>query len=273
MDAYFGIVCVFYGLLFFIDLYLLSRASHHVHHNQTPIAFLLCAHCFCGCIFDTNSRRQYRHHTPELDNKAYVLMDYDTGVILAQKNADTPLPPASLTKMMTGYILEQKLLNGEIKEDTPIKMSENAWCRGSGTQSCMYVELNDSAHAIDMLRGIIIQSGNDASKAVAEHIAGSEAAFATLMNEEAKKLGMTNTVFSNATGMPAPNHASAKDLAVLSKAIIKNSGKYYPIYSEKEYTYNKIKQGNRNTLLSAGCRWSKSWTHRRIGFFGGILQA
>ncbi len=188
---------------------------------------------------------------PELDNKAYVLMDYDTGVILAQKNADTPLPPASLTKMMTSYILEQKLLNGEIKEDTLIKMSENAWCRGSSTQSCMYVELNDSAHAIDMLRGIIIQSGNDASKAVAEHIAGSEAAFATLMNEEAKALGMTNTVFSNATGMPAPNHASsAKDLAVLSKAIIKNSGKYYPIYSEKEYTYNKIKQGNRNTLLS-----------------------
>lgn len=213
---------------------------------------------------------------PELDNKAYVLMDYDTGVILAQKNADTPLPPASLTKMMTDYILEQKLLNGEIKEDTPIKMSENAWCRGSGTQSCMYVELNDSAHAIDMLRGIIIQSGNDASKAVAEHIAGSEAAFATLMNEEAKKLGMTNTVFSNATGMPAPNHASgAKDLAVLSKAIIKNSGKYYPIYSEKEYTYNKIKQGNRNTLLSdPTVDGLKTRTHRRIGFFaGGILQA
>lgn len=188
---------------------------------------------------------------PELKNKAYVLMDYDTGVILAQKNADMPLPPASLTKMMTSYIFEQKLLNGEIKEDTPIKMSESAWCRGDNKQSCMYVELNANAQAIDMLRGIIIQSGNDASKAVAEYISGSEPAFATLMNEEAKKLGMTNTVFINSTGMPALNHkSSAKDLAILAKAIITNSGKYYPIYSEKEFTYNNIKQGNRNTLLS-----------------------
>lgn len=187
---------------------------------------------------------------PVLDNAAYILMDYDTGTVLAQSNADTPLPPASLTKMMTGYLLEQRLLTGEISEDTPIKMSENAWCRGSGTQSCMYVPLNESASAVDMLKGIIIQSGNDASKAVAEHLSGSESAFAALMNDEAKKLGMTNTNFENATGMPAPNHrASAKDLAVLARAIIKNSGKYYQIYSEKEFTYNNIKQANRNTLL------------------------
>lgn len=98
-----------------------------------------------------------------------------------------PLPPASLTKMMTSYILEQKLLSGDIKEDTPIKMSENAWCRGSSKQSCMYVPVNTTATALDMLKGIIIQSGNDASKAVAEHIAGSESAFAKLMNTEAKK--------------------------------------------------------------------------------------
>ena len=187
---------------------------------------------------------------PAQDNNAYILMDYDTGTILAQKNADTPLPPASLTKMMTSYLLEQKLLSGEMSEDTPIKMSESAWCRGSSTESCMYVPLNENAKAIDMLRGIIIQSGNDASKAVAEHIAGSESAFAILMNDEAKKLGMTNTTFENATGMPSPNHkASAKDLAVLSRAVIKNSGNYYKIYAEKEFAYNNIKQQNRNALL------------------------
>lgn len=187
---------------------------------------------------------------PVQDNSAYILMDYDTGTILAQNNADVPLPPASLTKMMTSYLLEQRLLSGELSEETPIKVSQNAWCRGSSTESCMYVPLNESATALDMLKGIIIQSGNDASKAIAEHIAGSESAFAVLMNDEAAKLGMINTRFENATGMPSPNHrASAKDLAILARAIIKNSDKYYKIYSEKEFTYNNIKQANRNTLL------------------------
>lgn len=152
--------------------------------------------------------------------------------------------------MMTGYILEQKLLSGELSETTPIKVSEKAWCRGSSSQSCMYVPLGESATAIDMLRGIIIQSGNDASIAVAEHISGSESAFAVIMNDEAAKLGMTNTHFANATGMPAEGHrSSAQDLAVLARTVIKNSAQYYPIYSEKEFTYNNIKQGNRNALL------------------------
>lgn len=187
---------------------------------------------------------------PTLDNTAYILMDYDTGTVLAQKNADTPLPPASLTKMMTSYILEQRLLSGEISEDTPIKMSENAWCRGSSTESCMYVPVGENARAIDILRGIIVQSGNDASKAFAEHLSGSETAFTAIMNDEAAKIGMTNTTFKNATGMPAEGHlASAKDLAILARAIIKNSEKYYAIYAEKEFTYNNIKQANRNTLL------------------------
>ncbi|STZ03240.1 D-alanyl-D-alanine carboxypeptidase family protein [Moraxella equi] len=187
---------------------------------------------------------------PKQDNAAYVLMDYDTGTILAQNNANEPLPPASLTKMMTSYILEQKLLSGELSETTPIKVSEKAWCRGSSSQSCMYVPLGESATAIDMLRGIIIQSGNDASIAVAEHISGSESAFAVIMNDEAAKLGMTNTHFANATGMPAEGHrSSAQDLAVLARTVIKNSAQYYPIYSEKEFTYNNIKQGNRNALL------------------------
>ncbi|WP_201583195.1 D-alanyl-D-alanine carboxypeptidase family protein [Psychrobacter jeotgali] len=188
---------------------------------------------------------------PEMDNTAYVLMDYNTGEILAQKNANQPLPPASLTKMMTSYIIEQRLASGDLSEDEPVLMSENAWCRGSSSQSCMYVPVNKTASVIDMLRGIIIQSGNDASKAMAEHIAGSEASFAILMNEQAQKLGMENTNFVNSTGMPDEGHlASALDLAKLARAIIKNSGDYYDIYAEKEFTYNGITQGNRNALLA-----------------------
>lgn len=188
---------------------------------------------------------------PEMDNTAFVLMDYNTGEILAQKNADQPLPPASLTKMMTSYIIEQRLASKDLSENEQVLMSENAWCRGSSSQSCMYVPVNKTASVMDMLRGIIIQSGNDASKAMAEHIAGSESAFAILMNEQAEKLGMTNTHFVNATGMPDVGHeASAHDLAKLARAIIKNSGKYYDIYAEKEFTYNGITQGNRNALLT-----------------------
>lgn len=188
---------------------------------------------------------------PTMDNTAYVLMDYNTGEILAQKNANQPLPPASLTKMMTSYIIEQRLASGDLTEDEQVLMSENAWCRGTSSQSCMYVPVNQKASVIDMLRGIIIQSGNDASTAMAEHIAGSEASFAILMNEQAEKLGMKNTNFVNPTGMPADTHkSSALDLAKLAQAIIKNSGDYYKIYAEKEFTYNGITQGNRNALLA-----------------------
>jgi len=187
---------------------------------------------------------------PEMDNTAYVLMDYNTGEILAQKNANEALPPASLTKMMTSYIIEQRLASGDLKEDEQVLMSPNAWCRGSSSQSCMYVPVNKTASVIDMLRGIIIQSGNDASKAMAEHIAGSESSFAILMNEQAENIGMENSHFVNATGMPDEGHeASALDLAKLARAIIKNSGDYYSIYAEKEFTYNGITQGNRNALL------------------------
>ncbi|RZG66020.1 D-alanyl-D-alanine carboxypeptidase PBP5/6 [Acinetobacter junii] len=187
---------------------------------------------------------------PELNNKSYVLMDYETGQILAAKNENEKLAPASMTKMMTSYIIEQKLLKGELTENEQVRMNESAWCRGSSTESCMYVPLNGTATVLEMLRGIIIQSGNDASKAMAEHIAGNEGTFAHMMNQEAKRVGMVNTHFINSTGMPADGHYStAKDMAVLAQHIIKDSSKYYPIYSEKEFTFNGIKQGNRNALL------------------------
>lgn len=187
---------------------------------------------------------------PALTNKAYVVMDYHTGRVLAESNSNQPLPPASMTKMMTSYLVEQALKSGKIKESDQVRVSEYAWCRGTNAESCMYLPLNGSASVLDMLRGIIIQSGNDASKAVAEHLAGTEASFAGLMNQEAQRLGMKNSHFMNATGMPDPQHkASAYDLALLAQAIIRDSAHYYPIYAEKEFTYNGIKQGNRNALL------------------------
>src|SRR4051812_7684318 len=188
---------------------------------------------------------------PVLANKAWVLMDFDSGQVLASSNADEPLPPASLTKMMTSYLVEQGLKSGKLKPTEPVTMSLSAWCRGGKDgDSCMFVPLNAQAPLIDMLRGVVIDSGNDASKALAEHVGGSESGFAAMMNAEAGKLGMTHTHFENSAGLPDPNHkASARDLAVLAKAIITNSAEYYPIYAEHEFTYNGIKQGNRNALL------------------------
>lgn len=189
-------------------------------------------------------------NAPQLNNKAYVLMDYETGKILASNNEDMRLAPASMTKMMTSYIIEQKLQKGELTEDEKVRMNETAWCRGSSTESCMFVPLDSTATVMDMLKGIIIQSGNDASQAMAEHISGNDGTFAHLMNQEAKRLGMNNTNFVNSTGMPAQNHySSAKDMAILAKHIIADNPKYYPLYAQKEFTYNNIKQNNRNTLL------------------------
>lgn len=187
---------------------------------------------------------------PELDNKSYVLMDYQTGQILAAKNENEKLAPASMTKMMTSYILEQKLLKGQMTENEDVRVNQSAWCRGNRSESCMFVPLNGTATVMQMLRGIIIQSGNDSAKAIAEHIAGSEGTFAHMMNQEAKRIDMQNTNFVNSTGLPADGHYStAKDMAILAQHIIHDSAKYYPIYSEKEFTFNNIKQGNRNPLL------------------------
>ncbi|MDO8285686.1 MAG: D-alanyl-D-alanine carboxypeptidase family protein [Rhodoferax sp.] len=187
---------------------------------------------------------------PALPAKAWLLMDFDSGEVLASANADEPLPPASLTKMMTSYLVEQALRSGKLKPTDLVSVSQNAWCRGSSTESCMYLPLNSQATVIDILRGIIIQSGNDASKAIAEHMAGTEESFAKLMNAEAQRLGMSHTHFVNATGLPDPEHkSSARDLAILARAIIHDSVDYYPIYAEREFKYNGIKQGNRNALL------------------------
>lgn len=187
---------------------------------------------------------------PVLENKAYILVDFDSGRVLAESNAHQRLAPASMTKMMTSYIVEQALNSGRLKETDPVYVSDYAWCRGTSAESCMYLPLHSQASVIDMLRGVIIQSGNDASKALAEHMAGNEPAFAELMNKEAARLGMKDTHFMNATGLPDPAHlTSAYDMAILARSIIRDSTKYYPIYAEREFTFNRIKQGNRNALL------------------------
>ena len=189
---------------------------------------------------------------PQLAAKSYVLMDHASGKVLVENNGDQRLPPASLTKLMTAYIATLEIRKGKIGEQDPVTVSEHAWRTGGAASggSTMFLPLNSQVTVDDLLHGIIIQSGNDASIAIAEYIAGSEDAFADMMNETAERLGMKNTHFMNATGLPHPEHySSAHDMAILARAIINEDAEHYAIYSQKEFFWNNIKQGNRNLLL------------------------
>jgi len=189
---------------------------------------------------------------PELSAKSSVLMDFDSGKILVENNADIPLPPASLTKMMTSYVVSSEIAEGNLKLSDKVHISKNAWAQNPLFQgsSLTWIEVNTDVSVEDLLKGVIIQSGNDASVALAEHIAGSEDIFAKLMNQHAARLGMTNTHFENSTGLPAEGHLStARDLAILTAAMIKSFPDEYAYYKEKWFTYNGIKQPNRNSLL------------------------
>ena len=184
---------------------------------------------------------------PEVAAKSWVLMDAASGNVLAQHDGDTRLPPASLTKMMTAYVATLEMQHGRIKSSDMVTISEKAWRTGG---SKMFVKVGNQVSVDDLFHGIIIQSGNDASIALAEHIAGSEEAFAALMNAEAKRLGMTNTHFMDATGLPNPGHySSAHDMATLARAIIYADPAHYAIYAQKYFEWNGIKQPNRNLLL------------------------
>ncbi|MFY9179614.1 MAG: D-alanyl-D-alanine carboxypeptidase family protein [Venatoribacter sp.] len=184
---------------------------------------------------------------PDLDASSYILMDAVSGRIIVQHNADKRLPPASLTKMMTSYVALHEVVQGNVSENQLVPISVKAWKMGG---SKMFVREGTEVPIIDLLRGIIIQSGNDASVAVGEYFAGSEEAFAGWMNQFAARFGMTNTNFENATGWPSKNHYStAHDLAKLSWHIVNDHPAYYSLYAEKYYSYNGIRQPNRNTLL------------------------
>ena len=185
--------------------------------------------------------------SPALAAKSWVLMDAASGALLVNHEGGTRLPPASLTKLMTSHVAALEMQRGRLKESDLVLISEKAWRMGG---SKMFVSVGNQIAVKDLMRGIIVQSGNDASIAMAEHIAGSEETFASMMNQEAKRLGLASTNFVNATGWPDPNHfSSALDMAKLARAIILEDPAHYSLYKEKEFVWNGIKQPNRNLLL------------------------
>ena len=185
---------------------------------------------------------------PTIDAAAYILQDYHTGKVLAENNADAKLAPASLTKIMTVYVVFTELSNGHLHLEDMVTISEKAW-KTSGSR--MFVELGNQIKVEDLLKGVIIQSGNDASVALAEHVGGNEETFAEMMNQHAIRLGMANSHFKNSDGLPVEDHyTTARDLAILTTALIKEFPDYYRWFSQKEFTFNKITQQNRNKLLS-----------------------
>jgi D-alanyl-D-alanine carboxypeptidase (penicillin-binding protein 5/6) len=184
---------------------------------------------------------------PEVSAKAYLLMDHDSGRVLAEDHADDRLEPASLTKLMTSYVVFKALKEGRLKLNDPVTISEHAW-RSEGSRT--FVQVGTSVPAEVLIKGMIVQSGNDATIALAEKVGGTEPAFAQLMNEYAKRLGMKASHFENSDGLPSPGHyTTARDLAILSNALINEFPDYYQWYGLREFTWNNITQHNRNGLL------------------------
>ena len=184
---------------------------------------------------------------PIIGAKSYLVIDSQTGHEIAALDADSPLAPASLTKIMTTYVVFTALRQGHISLEEQVTISEKAW-RTPGSR--MFIEVGKRVTVQDLIRGMIVQSGNDASVALAEHVAGSESVFAEMMNQHAAALGMYSSHFENATGLPAPQHVTtARDLAALARAMIHEFPDYYKWHAEKEFTFNDIKQSNRNSLL------------------------
>jgi len=184
---------------------------------------------------------------PQISGTSHLLIDFNSGKVLAEKKANDRVEPASLTKIMTGYVVINELNNGNMSMDEMVTISEKAW-KMPGSK--MFIEVGKQVSVRDLIKGMVIQSGNDASVALAEHIAGSEAVFAQLMNKYADKMGMTGTNYMNATGLPHPDHyTTAHDLALLTKALISKFPEEYSWYAQKKFTFNGITQYNRNKLL------------------------
>lgn len=184
---------------------------------------------------------------PTIPGNSHILMDFRTGQILVEQNPDLRVEPASITKIMTSYVVFKQLQDGNMTLEDQVSISEKAW-RAPGSR--MFIEVGKKISVGDLLKGVIIQSGNDASIALAEHVAGSEDSFADLTNQYAERLGMENSHFVNATGLPHEDHyVTARDVALLSRALIAEFPRYYEWYSEREFTWNGIRQSNRNLLL------------------------
>ena len=189
---------------------------------------------------------------PAINAKSWILVDASTGTVILENNADLRLPPASLAKMMTTYITSNEIKAGRVKPEDLVTISDNAWRKGGAKTggSTMFLDPRSKVPVIDLMRGVIIQSGNDASIALAEHISGGEIAFADLMNQQAELLQMTNSEFKNSSGLPEEGmYSSARDLSKIANAIIKDHPMSYKIYSEKYFKHNNINQPNRNRLL------------------------
>ena len=189
---------------------------------------------------------------PTINADSYLVIDFDTGAVLVEHNADLQLPPASLTKLMTAYILAEEVELGRLSLSDSVRVSRNAWSQNPvfNGSSLMWIEPGKPVTVAELERGIVISSGNDATVAIAEHIAGSEAAFVDLMNQYAQKMGLTGTHFENSHGLPHPDHlATARDLAATAVAAIRDHPERYAVYKEQSYTYNDITQYNRNHLL------------------------
>ncbi len=190
---------------------------------------------------------------PELAARAWLLIDADTGHVIAERNADEKLGPASLTKLMTSYVLSAELAAGRVSNDDVVQVSENAWAQNPlfAGSSLMWIEPGRPVTLLQLHRGVVISSGNDATVAIAEHVAGAEDAFADMMNAHALELGMTGTHYVNSHGLPDPEHyTTPRDLAILAEALITRFPEEYELYREREYTYNGIRQYNRNALLA-----------------------
>ncbi len=208
---------------------------------------LMSAAVICGVLSWTGAAGAI-----ETKARNLILMDYDTGQYLYTKDADKMIPPASMSKLMTVYILFSKLGDGSLSLDDTFTVSENAWRKGGAASggSTMFLSIGDKVRVEDLLKGIIIQSGNDACIVAAENLSGSEEDFAVEMNKKAKEIGLNNANFVNATGLPHPDHRmSVEDLAKLAQRIISEYPQYYHLFSQKEFVYHNIRQGNRNPLL------------------------
>lgn len=212
-----------------------------------------------------------RAHSADVTTKAKqaIVLDYDTGAVLLEKNADEQMPTSSMSKVMSMYLIFDALKKGNISLNDTLLVSEKAWRKGG---SKMFVEVGKNVKVEDLIRGVIIQSGNDATIVLAEGLAGDEVSFAAALNKKARELGMKNSHFMNASGWPDPDHYStARDLSILAKSMIKDFPDYYGYYAEKEFTYNKIRQPNRNPLLkkNIGADGLKTG-HTEIGGYGLI---
>ena len=217
---------------------------------RSSVLKTLFAVVLCGAVFFPSQQVSAAipiPAAPDVAAKNFFLMDFASGKVLAEKNPDAKVEPASITKLMTSYVVYKELEADRLSMDDMVDISEKAWRMGG---SRMYLDVNTSVSVSDLLKGLIIQSGNDASVALAEHVAGTEDAFVQLMNQYAQDLAMKNTYFVNSTGWPDKQHlTSARDIAILAAALIRDFPEYYQEYAVKEYTYNSIKQYNRNKLL------------------------